>query len=82
MGIVEAAAHAWDVLTAQGVDFRIDDDICARVLARLFPWSRETDDPWQEFLRVCGRTEETRDQPWTWDSSVRVTYTVGALRPS
>ncbi|NNM45439.1 hypothetical protein [Knoellia koreensis] len=82
MGIVEAAAHAWDVLMAQGIEFRIDDDICERVLARLFPWSRATDDPWQEFLRVTGRTEETRDQPWTWDSSVRDTYSVGALRPS
>ena len=81
MGIVEAAAHAWDVLMAQGIAFRIDDDICERVRARLFPWSRQTDDPWQEFLRVTGRTEETRDQPWTWDSSVRESYTVGADQP-
>jgi Mycothiol maleylpyruvate isomerase N-terminal domain len=74
MGIVEGTAHAWDVLTAHDIAFRIDDAICERVLNRLFPGAVRSDDPWMDFLTATGRTEATRDQPWTWDSSVRDTY--------
>lgn len=77
MGITEAAAHGWDVLTAQGVDFRVEGGICDRVLTRIFPWAQRTDDPWQEFLRVTGRTDDTTGMPWTWDSSVREDYARG-----
>ncbi|WP_255424982.1 hypothetical protein [Nostocoides sp. HKS02] len=40
----------------------------------MFPGAIRTDDAWQDLLRATGRTEETRDLPWTWDSSVRATY--------
>jgi hypothetical protein len=74
MGIVEGAAHAWDVLTAQGIDFRIEDEVTERVLNRLFRGAIRTDDAWHDFLAATGRTDETRDRPWTWDSSVRGHY--------
>jgi hypothetical protein len=74
MGIVEGAAHAWDVLTAHEIEFRVDGGICGRVLNRLFPGAVRTDDPWQDFLTATGRTEATRDKQWRWDSSVRDTY--------
>lgn len=74
MGIVEGAAHAVDICTAHGIEFSLDPGIAQRTLNRLFPWAEPTDDPWQEFLRVTGRTHDTRDQDWTWDSSVRATY--------
>ena len=74
MGIVEGAAHAWDVLIAHEIAFRVDDGICERVLNRLFPGAVRTDDGWQDFLTATGRTEATRDQKWRWDSSVRDTY--------
>jgi hypothetical protein len=74
MGIVEGAAHAWDVLTAHEIAFRVDDGICERVLNRLFPGAVRTGDGWQDFLTATGRTEATRTEKWTWDSSVRDTY--------
>jgi hypothetical protein len=74
MGIVEGAAHAWDVLTAHEIDFRVDDGICERVLNRLFSGAVRTGDAWQDFLTATGRTEATRTEKWTWDSSVRDTY--------
>ena len=75
MGITEGAAHAWDVLTAQGIEFRVDDDVCERVLNRIFPWVTATGDGWRDFLTATGRTQETHGQRWTWDSSVREDYT-------
>lgn len=74
IGIVEGAAHAWDVLTAHDFDFRVEDDICERVLNRVFRGAERTDDPWHDFLTATGRTEATRGKPWTWDSSVREVY--------
>ncbi|WP_434615078.1 DinB family protein [Arthrobacter sp. A5] len=71
MGIVEAVLHCHDILTAQGVDYRPDDAITDRVLARLFPDVRRTSDCWQDLLRSSGRTAETRGQHWRWDSAVR-----------
>ncbi len=74
MGIVEGAAHAWDVLTAHELEFRVDDGICERVLNRLFPGAVRTGEGWQDFLTATGRTRATRQAKWTWDSSVRETY--------
>jgi len=74
MGIVEAAAHAWDVLTAHGLDFRLDDDLCWRVLNRLFPGSARTSDGWHDLLTATHRTDDARAPHWRWDSSVRETY--------
>jgi len=75
MGIVEAAAHAWDVLTAHDLDFRIDDDdLCWRVLNRLFPGSARSSDGWHDFLTATHRTDAERAPHWRWDSSVRETY--------
>jgi hypothetical protein len=74
MGIVEGAAHAWDVLTAHDITFRVDDEICERVLNRLFPGSLRTDDAWHDFLTATHRTEANRAPHWRWDSSVRDSY--------
>lgn len=74
MGIVEAAAHAWDVLTAHDLGFSVEGGICERVLNRLFPGAVRTGDPWQDFLTATGRTPQTRGQRWRWDSSVRDDY--------
>ena len=74
IGIVEGAAHAWDVLVAQGIDFRVDGDICDRVLNRVFPHARRTGDGWHDLLAATGRTDETRGTRWRWDSSVRDSY--------
>jgi hypothetical protein len=77
MGVVEAAVHGWDVLTAHDVSLRVDGTASARTLDRLFPGAARTDDPWQDLLAACGRTPATRDAPWAWDSSVRERYGPG-----
>ena len=74
MGIVEGAVHAWDVLTANGIDFTIDDEVCDRVLNRLFPGAVRTGHGWADLLTATHRTEDTRGERWRWDSSVRDSY--------
>ncbi len=74
IGIVEGAAHAWDVLTAHDIPFAVEAGIAERVLNRVFPDARRTDDPWTDLLAATGRTDETRGTSWRWDSSVRDTY--------
>ncbi len=71
MGIVEAVAHAFDILSAHGVDYRADARVCRLALDRLFPATARTDDPWQDLLAATGRTPRTRGQRWRWDSTVR-----------
>ncbi|MCG2623224.1 DinB family protein [Arthrobacter sp. I2-34] len=71
MGIVEAAVHAFDILTVHQIPYAADASVCARVLDRLFPAAVRTGDPWQDLLGACGRTPATRGLPWRWDASVR-----------
>jgi hypothetical protein len=71
MGLVETMVHAFDVLAAQNRGYAADAAVCAKVLDRLFPQAVRTPDPWQDLLRCCGRTPETRGLAWRWDGSVR-----------
>ena len=71
MGIVEAACHGFDILTAHDVDYRADARVCGLVLDRLFPTAARTADPWHDLLGATGRTEQTRGTRWRWDSRVR-----------
>ena len=71
MGIVELALHARDILRAQGIGYRPDDDVVAACLDRIFPDATRSDDPWTDLLRATGRTAQTRGRPWRWDCSVR-----------
>ena len=70
MGIVEAVAHAPDILSAHDVSYAADADICDRALDRLFPDAARTDDPWHDLLAATGRTPQTRGTAWRWYSSV------------
>ena len=71
MGIAEAVLHGFDILAVHGVGYRPDEAVLRRVLNRIFPAARRTDDPWQDLLHASGRTPETRGRKWRWDSSVR-----------
>lgn len=70
MGIVEAVAHAHDILSAHDRTYAADADVCARVLDRLFPHAGRTDNPWLDLLAATGRTPQTRGSSWRWDASV------------
>ncbi|MCP3425766.1 DinB family protein [Rothia sp. AR01] len=71
MGIVELALHASDILRAQGIAYRAEDDVVTACLDRIFPAAPRTGDPWRDLLAATGRTPETKGRPWRWDCSIR-----------
>lgn len=73
MGCDETLVHANDVCMGLGVEFRPPDDICERMVPRLFPWAPEHDDPWERLLWCNGRLglpDRPRLGPeWDWWSA-------------
>lgn len=72
MGCVEALVHGHDIADGLGVELDAPRDVCARVLARLFP---DTPgellelDPWHALLWAAGRRElggHPRRAKWRW----------------
>ncbi|GAA4597836.1 hypothetical protein GCM10023194_73790 [Planotetraspora phitsanulokensis] len=72
MGCVEALLHGQDIAHGLGLPFDPPRDVCARVLARMFPEAvaaLEAVDPWQALLFSTGRTElpgRPRLGQWRW----------------
>jgi hypothetical protein len=71
MGCVELLMHGEDIATGLGVPERIDPprDVCARVLARLFPEQDVEGDAWQALRWCAGRIElpgRPRRTGWKW----------------
>ncbi|MEV5885834.1 maleylpyruvate isomerase N-terminal domain-containing protein [Streptomyces sp. NPDC052020] len=74
MGIVETLVHTHDLAQGLGLEWSPPDDLCARVLARLFPRAPSSTDPWPTLLWATGRGE-LRGRPrltaWRWDGTPR-----------
>jgi hypothetical protein len=70
MGVVETLVHAHDVAQGIGVPWSPPEDICERVLTRLFPDVEPGGAaPWQSLLWATGRTElpgRPRRTSWRW----------------
>ncbi|GAA2457399.1 hypothetical protein [Streptomyces macrosporus] len=67
MGIVETLVHTHDVVLGLGLPWEPPADLCARVLARLFPDAPTTTDPWTTLLWATGRADlPGRPRPTTW----------------
>jgi uncharacterized protein (TIGR03083 family) len=70
MGCVEALVHAVDMARGLGVEFEPPRDLCARVLARLFPHITADDtDPWLILLWATNRHQLPGREPqttWRW----------------
>ncbi|WP_109640105.1 maleylpyruvate isomerase mycothiol-dependent enzyme family protein [Lentzea atacamensis] len=69
MGCVEALVHGEDI--ARGLGLRLDPprDVCARVLARMFPHGDLDVDPWTGLLWATNRTSLPGREPqtgWRW----------------
>lgn len=72
MGVIEVLAHGHDI--AQGLGLVLDPprEVCARVLARMFPDSAADVaalDPWTALLWVTGRAElpdRPKVEKWRW----------------
>lgn len=70
MACDETLVHANDICSGLGVELRPPDGICERVVARLFPWAPEHDDPWARLLWCNGRLalpdHERLSPEWGW----------------
>jgi hypothetical protein len=73
MGCDEILVHSGDICAGLGVRFDAPADLCARVVARLFPWTPAHDDPWERLLWCNGRAAlpgRRRQGPeWRWWSA-------------
>jgi len=73
MGVVETLVHTYDIATALGLDWGPPAEMCAPVLARLFP-DAPPGDPVAVLLWCTGRTvldDHPRLAEWRWDGTVR-----------
>ncbi|GAA1364111.1 hypothetical protein [Streptomyces beijiangensis] len=78
MGVVETLVHTHDLADGLGLVWNPPADLCARVLARLFPYASDVPDgtdPWLTLLWATGRAElpgHPRLTKWRWDGTPRV----------
>jgi hypothetical protein len=70
MGCDELLVHTFDLASGLGVACAPPPDLCARVLARLFPWAPTEHDAWSTLLWANGRIElpghPMLDADWAW----------------
>jgi hypothetical protein len=74
MGVVELLAHGYDVARGLGRDWEPPADLCARVLARLFPGVPTDADGWSTLRWATGRGElpgHPARENWRWDGTPR-----------
>ncbi|MGQ4510889.1 hypothetical protein [Streptomyces sp. DW26H14] len=74
MGIVETLVHTHDLAQGLGLGWSPPADLCARVLARLFPDAPTSTAPWPTLLWATGRAElegRPRLTVWRWDGRPR-----------
>ncbi|WP_197353199.1 maleylpyruvate isomerase N-terminal domain-containing protein [Streptomyces bathyalis] len=72
MGVVETLVHVYDVAEGLGIGWEPPQDLCCRVLTRLFPDVQVDADPWQALLWATGRTAlpgHPRRTSWRWSGS-------------
>jgi hypothetical protein len=70
MGCDEILVHTGDIATGLGIGFEPPAGLCARVLARLFPWAPGDAEPWPALQWANGRIglpgHERQDADWYW----------------
>ncbi|MFI1198252.1 maleylpyruvate isomerase N-terminal domain-containing protein [Streptomyces sp. NPDC020883] len=74
MGIVETLVHTHDLAAGLGLDWEPPAEVCARVLARLFPDVPAGPAPWPTLLWATGRIAlpgRPRRTDWRWDGTMR-----------
>ncbi|MDA2804915.1 maleylpyruvate isomerase N-terminal domain-containing protein [Nocardiopsis suaedae] len=79
MGVVETLVHTHDLAQGLGLEWEPPPDLCARVLARLFPDVPVPGDgtesgPWGTLLWATGRADlpgRPRRTGWRWDGTPR-----------
>jgi hypothetical protein len=74
MGIVEALVHTHDIASGLGLPWTAPDELCDRVLRRLFPDAPTGNDRWPTLLWATGRAElpgHPRLTSWRWSGAPR-----------
>ncbi len=74
MGVVEVLVHTYDIAESLDIDWSPPEDLCGRVLARLFPDAPAEGGRWATLLWATGRHEipgHARLTKWRWDSTLR-----------
>ncbi|MER8187071.1 maleylpyruvate isomerase N-terminal domain-containing protein [Kitasatospora sp. NPDC094015] len=74
MGVVEVLVHLDDLALGLGLSWTAPADLCARVLARLFPDAPTGTDPWPTLRWATGRGDlpgHPRPTSWRWDGRPR-----------
>ena len=70
MGCDEILIHTADIAAGFEIDFRPPEDLCSRVLARLFPWAPTDVGHWESLLWANGRIAlpglGPQDENWRW----------------
>lgn len=71
MGIVETFVHTRDIAQGLGLNWSAPEDLCEKVLFRLFPDRPKQDAPWPTLLWCTGRTDLgrlPRQAAWRWQN--------------
>jgi hypothetical protein len=74
MGVVETLVHTHDLAQGLGLPWCPPADLCARVLARLFPEAPADAEPWPALLWSTGRADlpgRPRPAGWRWHGAPR-----------
>jgi hypothetical protein len=74
MGVVEMLLHVHDIAAGLDVEWLPAEDLCDRVLGRLFPDAPTDTDRWPTLLWATGRGSlpgRPRLTSWRWDGTVR-----------
>ena len=70
MSCDEILIHTADITGGFGIDFQPPDEICAKVLARLFPWAPTDVGAWDSLRWANGRLAlpgvAPQDANWRW----------------
>jgi hypothetical protein len=74
MGCVEILMHGHDTVVGTEAEFDPDNDLCQRILARLFPWAPLDTPGWLTLLWATGRGEldgqEYLGETWVWHNDL------------
>jgi hypothetical protein len=74
MGVVEVLVHMSDIAGSLGIEWTPPEELCGRVLARLFPDAPADTERWPTLLWATGRQEipgHARLTRWRWNSTLR-----------
>lgn len=74
MGCVEVLLHGYDAVVGTESEFDPSDELCKRVLGRLFPWAPQDGSGWLTLLWATGRGDlDGRDslgETWMWHNDL------------